>query len=155
MYRIPKKPDSRISSFLKKPDIRPDIQSFYLFLSNLQSSIHLSIMLFTFFFHSPQLISQYFNRNLWIELNIQYIRYIRPAGYLAGYRILKKAGYPTRYPAQPGRISGTSLVEIHLTEILMSQWPNRSIWDIKHFLINTYLVHFSTSYGFRGSPKIH
>merc|ERR1719334_2291210 len=102
MYRIPKKPDSRI------PDIRLfgkagywisgrifKVLTFFCQFYNYQF-IYLSC--YSHFFHFPQLISQYFNRNLLIEMNIQYIRYIR----------LPVSG---RIPdIEGGQISGSSLL---------------------------------------------
>ena len=129
MYRIPKKPDSRIPDIRlfgkagyrisgwkdirpdirSKPDIWPDIQSSNFFLSILQLIIHLSIVLFTFFSFSP-INFLVFQQKLvnWIE----YSRYpvypapsIRPAGYPAGYQICYPAGYrilkKAGYPAWP------------------------------------------------------
>ena len=73
MYLIPKKPDNwiaryRIFGFLKKSDTGyPAGYSKLNFFVNITIIIYLSIMLFTFVFNFPQLISQYCNRNLLLE----------------------------------------------------------------------------------------
>jgi len=91
-----------------KPDIQPD------FFVNIQLLKYTNLVTFLYHHHILSCYSLFFfiarnrNRNLLFEYLI-YPVYpapnIRPAGYQicypAGYRILKKSGYPAGYPMHP------------------------------------------------------
>ena len=76
---------------------------------------------YSHFFHFPQLISQYFNRNLSIELNIQYIRYIRLL--VSGQPDIRPAGYPV-HPYQKlhshGQILHFLIIDFQLLLVFFS-----------------------------------